>query len=165
MSGVIQSILYVIAVGEFFPLLLRKEKIRNGLCGQPGSFCFFTGWPLWSAPRTVGRTFWEICWESISCFTFCMFTDGRLLFLRRYGFFSLSGAVENVLGLAIIWLRGSIDPSVRLYGAVSNIIFWFITKFLELTVRKPLADNGRKANIDNSCGSGVGEHLFCYPVL
>ena len=59
-------------------------------------------------------------------------------------FFSLSGAVENVLGLAIIWLRGSIDPSVRLYGAVSNIIFWFITKFLELTVRKPLADNGRK---------------------
>lgn len=53
-------------------------------------------------------------------------------------------AVENVLGLAIIWLRGSIDPSVRLYGAVSNIIFWFITKFLELTVRKPLEDNGRK---------------------
>lgn len=144
MSGVIQSILYVIVVEEFFSAFVEKRENKK--------WVVWTTWILLFFYRMAVMVCAQNTWQNFLGNVLGIYTVLYILYVHRWQtfvlapvwFFSLMGAVENVLGLAIIWLRGSIDPSVRLYGAVSNIIFWFITKFLELTVRKPLADNGRK---------------------
>ena len=144
MSGVIQSILYVIVVEEFFSAFVEKRENKK--------WVVWTTWILLFFYRMAVMVCAQNTWQNILGNLLGIYIVLYVLYVHRWQtfvlapvwFFSLSGAVENVLGLAIIWMRGSIDPSVRLYGAVSNIIFWFITKFLELTVRKPLADNGRK---------------------
>ncbi len=145
MFGVIQSILYVAVAEEFFSAFVEKKANKRWVVWVTWILLFFYRmFVMLYAQNILQNTLGNFLGIVIVLYVLYVH-KWQTFILAPIWFFSLSGAIENAFGLAIIWICGSIDPSIRLYGIVSNIIFWFVIKILELTVKKPLADNGRKS--------------------
>mgnify|MGYP005791671075 CR=1 FL=1 len=145
MFGVVQSILYVVVAEEFFSAFVEKRENKRWIVWVTWISLFFYRMFVMVYTQNILQNILGNLLGILIVLYLLYVHKWQTFVLAPIWFFSLSGAVENAFGLGIIWLCGSIDPSVRLYGVVSNIIFWFVIKILELTVKKPLADNGRKS--------------------
>lgn len=144
MFGVVQSILYVVVTQQFFSAFVEKKENKRWVEWTTWIVLFFYRMIVMVSTQNSLQNFLGNLIGILLVLYVLYVHRWQTFVLAPIWFFSIMGVIETALGLGIIWICGSIDPTIRLYGAVSNIIFWFVTKILQMTIKKPLEDNGTK---------------------
>lgn len=139
MLGIIQSILYVAVYECFFSAFMKKKREKSFQIAVWLLVFIYRVFVMNFAANTMINTILNFMGMLVAIAILYEAPFKVKLFMEIVAL-SLCSIIEASICIAVIIIEGNIDRSNRLYGIIANLIFLFVTRIIEVVIKRKIQE-------------------------